>query len=93
MTSSHESLEAQARAFASRFGERAFAEATDLLGADGGAAVVEWFPDEYREGPLEPDDALDEYWWGLYGQYGEFECVEDVAVDDVAAWIDEVVGD
>ena len=61
--------------FAAAFGEGAFADAVELLTDDGRDRVVDSFPDEFRDGPLETEEALERYWWGLHGQYGEFEGV------------------
>jgi dienelactone hydrolase len=67
-----------AQAFADRFADEAFADAADVLTADGRTAVVESFPDELQEGEMDATDALEAYWWGLYCQYGEVESVDDV---------------
>lgn len=77
-----------ARTFATRFGERAFSDATDLLSETGCERVVESYPDEFRDGPLEPDDALEQYWRGLYAQYGDFETVGSVTVEDGTATVE-----
>ncbi len=69
------------RAFATRFVDRSFADAADLLTEDGREAVVESFPDEFREGSMDAEDALERYWRGLYGQYGDAEAVGEVSVD------------
>ncbi|MFC6726336.1 alpha/beta hydrolase family protein, partial [Halobium palmae] len=75
MSPAHEAEET-ARAFATRFLDGSFDEATALLTGDGRDAVVDSFPDEFEDGPMDAGDALGEYWWGLYGQYGESEGVE-----------------
>lgn len=74
-----------AREFAERFADEAFADAAALLAEDGREHVVEAFPDDFQEGELEVADALEEYWWGLYCQYGEIESVGDVTADDEEA--------
>ncbi|WP_312909244.1 alpha/beta fold hydrolase [Natronosalvus caseinilyticus] len=68
------------REFVTRFGDGSFAQATDLLTADGRTAAVESFPDEFQE-PMDAEDALELYWLGLYAQYGDFEGVGEVEVD------------
>ncbi|MFC4550529.1 MULTISPECIES: alpha/beta hydrolase family protein [Halorussus] len=74
-----------AREFAARFGDRAFADATELLTEDGRERVAESYPAEFRDGSLTAEDALERYWWGLYGQHGDFEGIGDVSEDgDVA---------
>jgi len=73
--------EATAREFADRFAAgdaSAAAEAADLLSDDGREAVVAAFPEDAQFGELDAEDALEEFWYGLYGQYGEAEGVGDV---------------
>lgn len=76
------------RAFATRFIDESFAEAADLLTTDGREAVVESFPDSFRDGPIDSEDALELYWWGLYGQYGDSEAVGEVSVTDDRATVE-----
>jgi pimeloyl-ACP methyl ester carboxylesterase len=71
-----------AREFLARFGDRSFADALDLVTDDGRVQLVEAFPDEFQEDDLDAHAVLEEYWWGLYGQYGEFEGVEAVVVEE-----------
>lgn len=69
-----------AREFAGRFLDREFAGATAMLTEDGHGAVVESFPEGLRAPEMDAEDALEQYWWGLYGQYGEHEGVGEVTV-------------
>ncbi|MFB6071594.1 MAG: alpha/beta hydrolase family protein [Halobacterium sp.] len=69
-----------ARAFADRFADEAFADAADLLAADGRDAVAESFPEGFPGGGGAPESVLREFWFGLYGQYGGLEGVGDVDV-------------
>lgn len=80
MTAAHDA-EGTAREFATRFLDGSFAEATGLLTEDGRDAVVDSFPDEFRQESMDAEDALEQYWWGLYGQYGESEGVEVTAYE------------
>lgn len=70
-----------AREFATRFVDGAFVEAADLLTEDAREALVESFPDEFQQGPMDAEDALEGYWRGLYGQYGDAKEVSEVRVD------------
>ena len=79
--------EETAREFASRFVDESFADATTSLTEDGRAAVVESFPDEFRGGPMDAEDAFESYWWGLYGQYGPPKGVGEVSVDGAEATV------
>ena len=81
MGSSDLTPEDEVRAFAAAFGDRAFADAAELLSEDGRDRVVESFPDEFQDGTLEVEAVLEQYWWGLYGQYGGFESVGAVAAE------------
>lgn len=73
-----------ARAFASRFLDGSFDEAAGLLTGDGEQAVVDSFPDEFAQGEMDSQEALEQYWWGLHGRYGEPEGVDAVtAAGDV----------
>ncbi|SFK83842.1 hypothetical protein SAMN04487950_1361 [Halogranum rubrum] len=76
-----------ARTFATRFLDESFADAADLLTDDGREAVVDAFPDEFREEEMTAEDALEQYWWGLYGQYGASSGVGEIRVDDDAATV------
>lgn len=73
--------ETTVREFATLFADGAFADAADLLTEHGRTAVVASFPDEFREGSMDAEDALEQYRWGLYSQYGEFRTSE-VCADD-----------
>lgn len=81
--SSSADAEATVAEFGSRFLDRAFADATDLLADGGGDAVVDAFPDAFTEESTTAEDALEAYWWGLYGQYGDPEGVEVRDAEDV----------
>jgi pimeloyl-ACP methyl ester carboxylesterase len=73
-----------AREFAERFAAEdadAARDAADLLSEDGREGVVDAFPEDFQEGPMDAADALESYWWGLHTQYGAFEDVVDVTVD------------
>ncbi|WP_256301493.1 alpha/beta hydrolase family protein [Haloarchaeobius salinus] len=70
-----------ARTFARRFLDGEFDPATDLLTEDGHEAVVESFPEAFREPETDAADAFEAYWWGLHGQYGEARGVREVTVD------------
>lgn len=85
MTASSGSVAETVRAFASDFGDEAFEAAVERLTDDGREAVVDTFPDAFQDGDLEPEAALEQYWWGLYGQYGEFEAVGSVTVEETEA--------
>ncbi|SEO68860.1 hypothetical protein SAMN04487948_104187 [Halogranum amylolyticum] len=69
------------REFATRFLDGSFAEAVELVADDGRDAVVVSFPDEFEEESTTAEDALEQYWWGLYAQYGDFDAVGEVVVD------------
>ncbi|WP_336038016.1 alpha/beta hydrolase family protein [Halobacterium yunchengense] len=71
-----------AREFAERFLEEAFSDAAELLAADGRDAVVDAFPEGFRRGEMDAEDALTEFRYGLYGQYGPVEGVGEVTADD-----------
>lgn len=88
MVPSDDTIEETAREFADRFGDGAFVSAAALLTENGRERIVESYPDEFREGSLKAEDALEQYWWGLYGQYGDFEGVVDVAIEDGAAAVE-----
>lgn len=88
MVTGDEDPRAKAREFGSYFGNRAFADATELLIEDGREHVVEAYPNEMPESPQDPETVLEQYWWGLYGQYGVFEAVNDVALEDGAVTVE-----
>ncbi|MFC6731077.1 alpha/beta fold hydrolase [Haladaptatus sp. DYSN1] len=88
MTGSDETVGATVHEFATRFGEQSFEEAVELLTEAGREQVVAAFPDEFQQGPLDPTEALSEYWWGLYGQHGEFEGIGAVTVGDGVAEVE-----
>lgn len=71
-----------AREFATRFLDGEFDAAAALLTEGGHGAVVDSFPEAFREPEMEAAEALKQYWWGLYGQYGEPDGVGDVTVGD-----------
>lgn len=80
-----------AREFAERFLGESFGETADLLTEDGREAVLEAFPASFQFGEMDAESALEEFWYGLYGQYGEVEGIGDVeAVDNVDATDDRV---
>jgi dienelactone hydrolase len=88
MTATSDATET-AREFATRFLDGEFADAADLLTEGGHEAVVESFPEAFREPEMVATEALKTYWWGLYGQYGEPEGVGEVTVDgDDAATVE-----
>lgn len=70
--------EARAREFAARLADGAVEGAAELLTEDGRDQVVDAYPDEFQEGPVDAEDALEGYWRGLYGQYGVFRGVGEV---------------
>ena len=74
--------EAVARRFTTRFLDESFADAADLLTEDGRTAVVDSFPEEFRDEEMDAEDALEQYWWGLYGQYGPSNGIAAVTDDD-----------
>ena len=57
------------------------AEAAALLSADGREAVLAAFPEGFPGGEMDAEDALEAFWYGLYGQYGDSEGVGDVDAD------------
>src|SRR6056297_2873694 len=74
-------VETAAREFAVRFGGERFEDAAELLTDDGRENLVAGFPDEFQDGDLDATDALEEYWRGLYSQYGGFEGIGDLTAD------------
>jgi|AntRauMinimDraft_4_1070384.scaffolds.fasta_scaffold00019_71 pimeloyl-ACP methyl ester carboxylesterase len=79
-----------AREFAAGFAAdsaAAASEAAALLSEGGTEQVVESFPEEFQEGPMDAADALEQYWWGLRSQYGPFRGVESVSVDGEEATV------
>ncbi|MFB6268864.1 MAG: alpha/beta fold hydrolase [Halobacterium sp.] len=81
MAPASDSVRDAAREFAVRFVEESFADAVDLFSEDGRGAVVESYPDGFQRGEMDAADALEQYWYGLYGQYGDFEGVGGVDAD------------
>ena len=59
--------ETRAREFAARLADGAVEGAAELLTEDGRNRVVDAYPDEFQEGPVDADDALEGYWRGLDG--------------------------
>lgn len=85
-----------AREFVNRFATTdadSAREAADLLTEDGREAVLDAFPDDLHFGEVGPEDALAGFWYGLYGQYGPFEGVQDVVVDDGRATVELLFAD
>ncbi|MFC5972828.1 dienelactone hydrolase family protein [Halomarina salina] len=86
--------EATGRAFATRFvGDETVDDAVALLTEDGVASVVDSFPDEFADGPMDAEEALLQYRRGLHSQYGEFEAVGGVSVDGDEATVELRFGD
>lgn len=81
MTSTHDA-ETTAAEFGRRFVARSFSDATELLAEGGEEAVVDAFPDAFTEPSTTAADALEAYWWGLHGQYGDPEGVDAGAAPD-----------
>jgi len=75
-----------ARQFAEQFAAAddagAAADAASRLSDEGRDAVVESFPEGFPGEELDAEDVLEEFWYGLYGQYGECEGVGDVDASD-----------
>ncbi|MDH5019816.1 alpha/beta hydrolase family protein [Halobacterium rubrum] len=78
--------EATAREFGTLLAERELADAERLLADDD--AVLESFPEEFAEPEMDAGDALQSYWYGLHGHYGDFEGVDDVIVEDRDATVE-----
>lgn len=75
--------------FVDRFATADAADATaavEVLSEPGREQIVESFPEEFADGPMDAEDVLERYWWGLYSQYGPFESVA-VTVDGDAATV------
>jgi hypothetical protein len=88
--------EAVATEFAERFAAAdadAATDAAELLAEDGRDAVVDAFPEALQFGEVNAEDALEEFWYGLYGQYGEAEGVGDVSVDGEDVSVELVFAD
>jgi hypothetical protein len=79
--------ESTARTFATRVVEGRFADAADLLTDDGRSAVVDSFPDFLTAAGTDAEAALESYWWGLRGQYGEPVAVDELTVGDDTATV------
>ncbi|MGB9962706.1 alpha/beta hydrolase family protein [Halobacterium sp. MBLA0001] len=76
--------EATATEFADRFTAKDAATATEaaaLLSETGREAVLDAFSAGLQFGELDAEDALEEFRYGLYGQYGESAGVGDVTTD------------
>lgn len=73
-------VEAKARTFATCFIERRFATATSMFADDADQALLDSFPDFVKKADMSREEVLDEYWWGLHGQYGEPAGVDEVRV-------------
>ncbi|MGN8215878.1 alpha/beta hydrolase family protein [Halococcus salifodinae] len=71
-----------AREFATRFIDRRFTDATSMLADDGHEAIIDSFPDFLTEEGMDPENVLEQYWWGLHGQYGEAKAVDELTVHD-----------
>lgn len=77
------------REFATRFIDGSFAKTTRLLTEEGRESVVESFPEEFQGGEeMDVEDALEAYWRGLYGQYGNPEGIGEISVDDDEAIVE-----
>lgn len=89
MSSSTDATDEMAREFTTRFTDEAFADAADLLSDDGRETVVESCPPDFERFPVEDaETVLQRYWYGLYGQYGAFEEMEDAVVDEDEATVE-----
>lgn len=86
--------EEAARGFGTLFLDRRFADAVEMLTETGRRTVVESVPEIHQAAISTPGDALEEYWWGLHGQYGPPESVAEVAVreDETTVRFDCAVG-
>lgn len=85
-----------ARGFVTRFAATdadCAREAADLLTEEGRGAVLDAFPDELHFGEVDPEDALEGFWYGLYGQYGPFEDIGDVAIKEGTATVELLFAD
>lgn len=60
-----------ARSFALRFLEGAFADAVELFSDDGRDAMVSSYFEGLGDDSTTAEDALEAYWWGLHGLYGD----------------------
>jgi hypothetical protein len=72
---------ATARRFADRFLDGRFDACTAMFTDAGPDAVVDAFPEAFREPEQDARAALEAYWWGLRGRYGDPEVVASVAAD------------
>ncbi|AHG03613.1 hypothetical protein HALDL1_08390 [Halobacterium sp. DL1] len=88
MAPSTDAVEDTAREFATRFADESFAAAAELLSEDGRDAVVESFPTFHMVPGEDAETAFRRYWYGLTEQYGAFESVGDVTVDDDAVTVE-----
>ncbi|MWG36033.1 alpha/beta hydrolase family protein [Halomarina oriensis] len=73
--------------FAERFLDESFEEAAAMLSPAGRTAVVESFPEGFADDEMDATDALEAYWWGLYGQYGPPDGVGETSVDGAVATV------
>jgi len=80
MRSETNPVRATAREFAASVAEGATGDAAALLSPDGREAVVDSYPEGLGE-VADAEAALEQYAYGLYGEYGDFEAVETLAVD------------
>lgn len=71
--------EQRARAVVESFGEGAFTEAVEQFSSEGRDRVVASYPVEFGDAD-DAEAALEDYWRGLYAQYGDFEVVGDVTI-------------
>jgi hypothetical protein len=69
-----------ARSFATRFVDGRFTDAASVLTDEGRSAVVDSFPEFLTEDGMDPEEVLEQYWWGLHGQYGEPAAVDELSV-------------
>ncbi|SEQ85783.1 alpha/beta fold hydrolase [Natrinema salaciae] len=72
----------EARKFARRFIDRRFTDAASMLTDDGHSAIMDSFPDSLAEEGMDSEEVLEQCWWGLHGQYGEPEAVDELTVHD-----------
>lgn len=77
----------EARKFATRFIDRRFTDAACMLTDDGHSAIIDSFPNFLAEEGMNSEEVLEQYWWGLHGQYGGPEAVEELTVHDNKATV------
>lgn len=73
-----------AREFAAQFADQSLEAAADVLSEGGTETVIDSYPEGFQRGEMNAVDVLEQYWYGLYGQYGDFESVAEVAADEEA---------